>query len=177
MGRVFFTGDQHFFHKNVIEYCNRPFKNINQMHSEIIANHNNTVSPDDTCYHLGDLAFIGKAQVQKLESIISKLNGTNILIMGNHDDNHPFTYMNMGFWSVHTGLILPDHHLFKLAHDPAASIMDRSRYWIHAHLHTMYRFLNNCVNVGVDMWDYTPVSLEIIKDSFNMKTPYVYMDG
>ena len=167
---TYFTGDQHFFHTRVITYCNRPYKNINQMHSEIIANHNKTVSPDDTCYHLGDLAFIGKSQVQKLESIINKLNGTNILIMGNHDENHPFTYMNMGFWSVHTGLILPEDQRFKLVHDPASSITDKNSYWIHAHIHDMYRKFENCINVGVDVWDCKPVSLSKIRSMCGIET-------
>lgn len=169
MDNVYFTGDQHFFHKNVISFCNRPFNNVKQMNSSIISNHNEVVKPGDICYHLGDLAFIPKSQTQKLENIVGSLNGTNILIMGNHDEVHPFTYMNMGFASVHTSLELPEDKRFNLIHDPAASIIDKNKYWIHAHLHDMYRILNNCVNVGVDVWNQYPVSLETIQDIFFAK--------
>lgn len=168
MGRIFFTGDQHFFHGNAIYYCNRPFKNLNAMHSGIIDRHNEVVGPDDVCYHLGDIAFISKSQIQKLEKIISKLNGTNILILGNHDENHPFTYMNLGFMSVHTSLILPEDNRFILNHDPAASLLYKNKFWIVAHVHDLFTVHKNCVNVGVDVRNYYPVSLEeVVKDAEN----------
>ncbi len=40
---IFFTGDEHFGHKNVIKYCNRPFSDVDEMDREIIKRHNEVV--------------------------------------------------------------------------------------------------------------------------------------
>ena len=79
---TFFTSDTHFFHKNVIKYCNRPFSSIEEMNEKMIELHNNTVSPSDEVFFLGDFAF---AKPDKILSVLERLNGTKHLILGNHD--------------------------------------------------------------------------------------------
>ena len=53
--KVFFTSDTHFYHGNIIRFCNRPFKDVEMMNETIIANWNNTIGQDDIVFHLGDL--------------------------------------------------------------------------------------------------------------------------
>lgn len=79
---TFFTSDTHFGHANIIRFCNRPFKNVEEMDEALIENWNQVVSEDDTVFHLGDFAF-GGSSVWK--SIIPRLNGHINLIIGNHD--------------------------------------------------------------------------------------------
>ncbi|MFW6002464.1 MAG: hypothetical protein ACOCQD_03910 [archaeon] len=162
----FFTSDEHYHHKNVIRYCNRPYKNINEMNKALIENHNNIVSKDDIVYHLGDFSMISRSQGQKLESIINNLNGMNILILGNHDDLLPFTYVNMGFASVHTALYVEE---FLLIHDPAMAVaVDDDQKVLCGHLHELTKFVNPCIlNVGVDIWDYKPVSIDTVRRVFD----------
>ena len=45
--RVFFTSDTHFNHVNIIRYCHRPFKDVDEMNEAMIANWDNTVGNDD----------------------------------------------------------------------------------------------------------------------------------
>ena len=52
--KVFFTSDTHFYHGNIIRFCNRPFKDVDMMNETIISNWNNTVGQDDIVFHLGD---------------------------------------------------------------------------------------------------------------------------
>ena len=80
--KVFFTSDTHFNHSNIIGFCDRPFKNVEQMNETIIANWNNTVSPNDIVFHLGDFCLGGAAEWTKL---LDRVNGKIYLIMGNHD--------------------------------------------------------------------------------------------
>lgn len=79
---IYFISDTHFNHSNIIEYCNRPFNDIKEMNDTLINNWNSVVKKDDIVYHLGDFAL---ADEEKLKELYSKLNGTIILIRGNHD--------------------------------------------------------------------------------------------
>ena len=40
---TYWTSDTHFSHANVIKYCNRPFKNVDEMNATLIENWNKTV--------------------------------------------------------------------------------------------------------------------------------------
>ena len=55
------------------------------MYQELISRWNQTVSPDDTVYYLGDFSL----SLDVVESITPYLHGRKLLIMGNHDLCHP----------------------------------------------------------------------------------------
>ena len=80
--RVFFTSDTHFYHANIINFCGRPFKNVEVMNETLIANWNSVVGPDDIVFHLGDFCLGGSAE---WTNILNRLNGKIYLIVGNHD--------------------------------------------------------------------------------------------
>lgn len=79
---IYFTSDTHFGHDNIIKFCHRPFKDVEEMNSELIRRWNEKVGPDDTIFHLGDFAFGGS---DIWNNILKQLNGHKILIIGNHD--------------------------------------------------------------------------------------------
>ena len=79
---TFFTSDTHFNHANIIKFCNRPFKDVEQMNDVMIANWNSVIGKDDTVFHLGDFCLGGAAEWTK---ILDRLNGKIYLIMGNND--------------------------------------------------------------------------------------------
>ena len=86
MSKIFFTSDLHFSHKNIAKFCPqfRPFDNIADMDEYLIRTWNETVSPDDDVYNLGDLSFAH--DIKKIAAVLSRLNGKHHLIYGNHDD-------------------------------------------------------------------------------------------
>ncbi|WFG74070.1 hypothetical protein QE321_gp014 [Pseudomonas phage SPA01] len=83
---VFFSSDLHFFHKNVIEYCNRPWT-FEEQTEELISRWNSRVGRVDEVYHLGDFAFAGKNKLQPVLDIIKQLNGRITFLKGNHCDS------------------------------------------------------------------------------------------
>lgn len=97
--KVFFTSDTHFFHKNIIDFCNRPFTSVEEMNETLINNWNNVVSPDDYIFHLGDFCFGGSSA---WDYCLNHLNGHKFLILGNHEmknlkDGSMFKFDWVGF--------------------------------------------------------------------------------
>lgn len=67
--KIWFTSDQHFFHGNIIKFCNRPFENIEIMNKVIIDNWNECVGDEDVVFSLGD--FVWGNDPVKIKDIIS----------------------------------------------------------------------------------------------------------
>lgn len=98
----FVTSDLHLEHANVIIYDKRPFKDLDHMHRVIINNFNACVSKDDITYFLGD---VGMGKGDKLGKLIGQLNGTKVLVLGNHDLNPNAMYAR-GFDVVVNSLVV-----------------------------------------------------------------------
>lgn len=79
---IFYTSDWHIGHANVIQFSNRPFHDVNEMSEVLIRRYNSTVPENGVCYFLGDM---GWGDNDALKNVISRLNGTKVLILGNHD--------------------------------------------------------------------------------------------
>ena len=82
---VFFTSDTHWGHVNILEFCNRPYKNVEEMNYRLIDNWNKKVPADGLVFHLGDFAWGG---YPFWKNIRDQLNGKIILIKGNHDEKN-----------------------------------------------------------------------------------------
>ena len=52
---IFFTSDHHFYHTNIIKYCQRPFQSVEEMNEVMVERWNAVVGKNDTVYYLGDL--------------------------------------------------------------------------------------------------------------------------
>ena len=86
--KIWFISDPHFYHKNIIEYAARPFDSVEEMTEAIISNWNSVVKTDDDIFVAGDFAFTGN--IEKIRSLIERLNGHIHLILGNHDHQNNF---------------------------------------------------------------------------------------
>ena len=79
---VFFTSDTHFSHANIIRYCDRPYKNTDEMNDDLIERWNERVGNNDIVFHLGDFGMVNQ---KKLEEIVGRLNGRIYFVRRNHD--------------------------------------------------------------------------------------------
>lgn len=163
----YYTADWHFFHKQIIRYCDRPFKSESEMRQVIITRYNQTVGKDDTCFVLGDAAMLGTSQWEHLKAVLAKMNGTKHLIFGNHDEFKWQRYLDIGFTTVHSALWLVDGGLdIVLAHDPSVyCTLDKDAILLCGHIHTLFKSMkeNRVVNVGVDAWDFRPITIQDVR--------------
>lgn len=85
---VFLISDTHFRHAGSVKWLEpdgsktREFETSDEVDELMIENWNKTVKPVDKVYHLGDVSMGTNAAVS---DILKRLNGTKVLIKGNHD--------------------------------------------------------------------------------------------
>ena len=56
----YYISDLHLFHEASIGFDGRPFRNLEEMHAEIVRKWNSKVTNGDTVYILGDMSMRGK---------------------------------------------------------------------------------------------------------------------
>jgi calcineurin-like phosphoesterase family protein len=160
-----YTSDEHYYHEGIIFPCGRPFKTTKQMNKTIIKNNNDVVAPDDNVHHVGDFTMLPIEDVRMIERILGQLNGIHHLILGNHDRQRPWDLIDAGFASVHTTLKMDYKGVnYFLHHDPAWSVVFNPEIQICGHVHNLFKVCRNVINVGVDVWNFKPVSFDQIKD-------------
>lgn len=160
----FFTADEHYFHANIIKYCSRPFKNVEEMNETLINNHNSVVKQEDITVHVGDFAF-----GLDVSSLLYRLNGKHIFIKGSHDK-----------WSKHSLYLCEfniENQLVCACHY-AMRTWPRSHYnsWlVFGHSHGRLEPFGKSYDVGVDNNNFYPVSFEKLgeimselPDNFNL---------
>lgn len=170
MSNLFFTSDTHFGHANVIKYSNRPFNNKDEMDEAIIENWNNAVSDKDIIYHLGDFSF---RDYNQTKNILRRLKGHKHFLFGNHDQVFKKNKDLFGFFesvSDYKEIKWNDRKIV-LIHYPLLTWNKghHGAFHLHGHCHGSVNHLNRGttrVDVGVDNFNYTPVSVDTIEDLF-----------
>lgn len=166
-----FTSDLHLGHKNIIHYSNRPFSDLEEMHNAIDSGWLERVRPEDVVFVLGDVSFWPRDRTQEFLRV---LPGTKILIRGNHDRS-PRVMSQLGFAAVLEELVIwePDTKKYVfLSHKPtpAGIWKGRAELALCGHVHTDWitrldgREGHQTINVGVDQWNFTPVTLRQMLD-------------
>lgn len=165
---IYFTADHHFDHANVIRYCNRPFSSVEEMNYELITRWNSKVTDNDEVFHLGDFTLGNNA-----EYFFSQLSG-RIFVVNNkyHHDKRwqrhaVFHHSRNGSVVVIVDSIYSitiNGQYVTMSHFPIEE-WDRKHYGsihLHGHSHGNSRKVENRYDVGVDCWNFYPVTLEEI---------------
>ena len=56
MAKTFVVGDTHFYDENILHFCDRPFKTVEEMNNYMVFKWNEVVSNEDTVIVNGDFA-------------------------------------------------------------------------------------------------------------------------
>ena len=158
----FFTGDEHFGHANIIKYCDRPFKSVEEMDEEIIKRHNEVVGSEDSVYHVGD--FMMGSGFEKFEFYRRRLNGSHIFILGNHDRWCKYPIPSILDEKIEGQDITLFHY--------AMRVWNKSHHgsWqLFGHSHGKLPPIGKQLDVGVDTHNFYPYSFEEIKEIMSKK--------
>jgi len=162
--KTFFISDTHFNHRRIIEYCGRPYKDVDEMNNKIVNNWNSVVGAEDIVYHLGDFCLGDREVIRKF---VARLNGRKMIILGNHDKYRPSEYMELGFeWASRMPIIYADFVI--LSHEPAFLEANSPYCNLYGHTHqNKYISPNkNYFNVCVEQINYTPIERKEIEKYF-----------
>lgn len=173
---IFFTSDTHFGHEWKVRKKQVPFKNVEEMNSELVRRWNNKVSPNDTVYHLGDFGDY---------NYVKKLNGHIILICGNyeHDDFKDFKkfrkkLLALGFEDViEKGVYLDESVLGRkvyLTHKPTDH--DKTCLNLFGHVHSLKLVEKYGFNVCVTYHYFSPLAKEAVKRYLDFVEKYADQD-
>lgn len=178
---IFFISDLHLSHKNVIRYDNRPFENLEEMHTQLIKNWNSVVGKDDIVYNLGDLSF-GSDEITKW--FLHSVNGQIRHVLGNHDNLEHILRFSSRISDVYeygVEIWVDDtetddrggkrNHII-MSHYPILS-WNRAHHgsWhLHGHSHgglmktNQDYYKRRVMDVGCNNIDYTPISYQQVKE-------------
>ena len=164
MSKDYFIADTHFGGENIRRYENRPFLNTEEMDEKLIENWNNIVTAEDTVYVLGDFSDYQDAEREK--NILNQLNGTKILVMGNHDRHRvPHEWRELGFAECYPMPVIYKD-FFMLSHEPLYinSNMPYANFYGHVHGNPSYKdACKQSVCVSVERINYMPVEFGTLR--------------
>ena len=177
MSNTFFVSDNHLGHKSILKFCpntrlgldvvkhideifvesNPDYKHrhqivqnyVREMDAKMIQVWNETVLPNDLVYILGDFSFYRSG---KTEEILQQLNGSKILIRGNHDhwlDENTKDYFL--FVRDYLSITIGKQPVI-LFHYPIAEWerIHHGAYHLYGHVHGSLQLPGRALDVGLD---------------------------
>jgi calcineurin-like phosphoesterase family protein len=171
---IWFTSDTHFSHTNIIKYCARPFASREEMDETMVRNWNAVVGQDDTVWHLGDFSLRSSEIVAKF---LIRLNGAVHLIWGNHDSKQVRKMPQWASSQPYAEIDVDGCRLVLLHY--AMRVWNRAGHGaihLYGHSHNSLPGDAQSLDVGVDAWDFRPVSLKQIKQRLALSPPRLRVD-
>ena len=183
---VWFTSDLHLSHTRIIELCNRPFEDVDHMNTVIVENWNMNVASSDVVFILGDLAlgkldeslsWVSMLQGEKLlvpgnhdrvwsgypkagkpvrPEDIARYEAVGLRVIDEKLDYRPTLDPDMIWTLCHFPDVGDSHDADRFdAWRPQRAY--RPNVIVHGHVHEKWRTNGPRINVGVDVWNFTPV--------------------
>lgn len=168
--KKYYTSDWHFGHRNIIRYSNRPFTDTDEMNRALVDNTKARLKKGDHLYILGDVSFQPLKKTAPLLREIKQMGVRMFLVPGNHD---PKEIERLTEWADEDSPPIWDDI------SPLMEVNDEGRkvvlchyslrvwnkshhgaYHLFGHSHGSLIGDSQSLDVGVDCWDYRPVTLD-----------------
>lgn len=188
---IYFLSDPHFGHFQILQYEPRRQivlgTTIEEHDAALLARINSKVKPDDVLIITGDFSLSDKKSIQEYRQKI--LCRTVIIVLGNHDKRHD--YYKLGFQGECYEMVLRiANEYVRLRHHPYRKPWYRSifpwqfkekdrnkrpkdygHFLVHGHTHSRQanKVQNKSINVGIDCWNFYPVSIKEIESIISRK--------
>src|SRR3954454_11647373 len=132
------------------------------MDAAMVERWNAVVGEKDEVWHLGDFALQRSAQA--IGALLDRLEGGKHLITGNHDGPAATALAAWSSVQPYAELELQGRGLV-LCHYPFRTWRNMGRGWLNLHGHSHGRLAPQPgqTDVGVDPWDFRPVTLDQIR--------------
>ena len=190
---LWFTSDTHFGHVNIPNFRPDPrggrFPDIYKHDEFLMERWNDVVEEHDGVIVVGD--FLMGHKEATLARVVPNLNGNISLIPGNHDG--PWSgngsdqvrlkwterYQDYGitileeYYEVFLSQLLMEIPVCHFPYEKDDRHEARFEEWqpendgdwlLHGHVHDMWKIKGKQINVGVDVWDFAPVSADTITE-------------
>jgi calcineurin-like phosphoesterase family protein len=159
---LFFTSDHHFGHGGARGLFRRPLSSVAEMDATMVARWREVVGPRDQLWHLGDFAV--RQPADRVAQLLAALTGEKHLITGNNDGAATIAAPGWASVQAYTELEVDGAQLV-LCHYPLRSWnrMARGALNLHGHSHGRLQPLPRQIDVGVDCWDFRPITLGEIR--------------
>lgn len=159
--------DLHFGDKGILRFERTEFATVEEHDAYMVKMWNAmVVNNNDTVYFLGDLHDNShkRDDLDYLRTIVPKLHGRKIIILGNHDVYKDQDYLDLGFEKVIHGPYYYKPYII-LSHEPCREAFQNPYVWnIHGHLHNAELELENYICVSARHVQYRPQKLTKIAE-------------
>lgn len=94
----YYISDLHLFARSQIDnggknYDGRPYKTLDEMHTDILTRWNKKITNGDKVYILGDISMRGRND--NLIALVAQMKGRKVLVKGNHDDISDYRFKQL----------------------------------------------------------------------------------
>ena len=159
---VLVTSDLHLGHANVIEYTNRPFRNVRAMDDALWDNLTAAVMTDKELVVVGDVAVRDGLNAVTWQQIRDLDCRQRHLVIGNHDLTGAGQLRAQGFDRVWSLMVSGGEPPLIWTHYPLNEVPD-GYINIHGHVHDDPPTRTPHINVSVEQLDYRPALLSDLR--------------
>lgn len=156
-----YTADTHFGDPGIMTFFGRPFRSAAAMDQTMFERIVGRVSEVDDLWIVGDFALADTFEALGwAATVFARLPGRKHLVRGNHDPDRVIAALDWA--SIHDLVEVQDGgRRVVLCHYPLVTWNGARDGALHlfGHVHTNWAGCRGAVNVGVDWWDFAPVSL------------------
>jgi calcineurin-like phosphoesterase family protein len=159
---TFFTADTHFGHGGARGLYRRPFSSVAEMDAVMVQRWIERVEPEDEVWHLGDFA-LGRSPAG-MTGLLGMLPGRKHLVTGNNDTEATTSLAGWATVQPYAEVSVDGAGLV-LCHYAFRTWRNMGRGWMNLHGHSHGRLppLPRQTDVGVDAWDFRPITLAEIQ--------------